>query len=134
MASLSSRLTDLVAAIATKFNLLDSVKENAANKVTDLTVYDDTTYPTTAAVKSVTDPLDSALNGLALQLSDKVDKVSGRGLSQENYTTTEKNKLAAISGTNTGDETTATIKSKLSISTLSGSNTGDQYVFDGGTP
>ena len=34
--------------------------------------------------------------------------------------------LSNTSGTNTGDETTATIKSKLSISTLSGSNTGDQ--------
>lgn len=31
-----------------------------------------------------------------------------------------------ISGTNTGDETESTIKSKLGISTLSGSNTGDQ--------
>jgi hypothetical protein len=32
------------------------------------------------------------------------------------------------SGTNTGDETTATIKSKLSISILSGINTGDQNL------
>lgn len=31
-----------------------------------------------------------------------------------------------LSGTNTGDETNATIKSKLGITTLSGSNTGDQ--------
>lgn len=31
-----------------------------------------------------------------------------------------------LSGTNTGDETLATIKSKLGITTLSGSNTGDQ--------
>jgi hypothetical protein len=31
-----------------------------------------------------------------------------------------------ISGSNTGDETTATIKTKLGITTLSGSNTGDQ--------
>ena len=30
------------------------------------------------------------------------------------------------SGTNTGDETLATIKSKLGITTLSGSNTGDE--------
>ena len=30
------------------------------------------------------------------------------------------------SGTNTGDETTATIKTKLGVSTLSGSNTGDE--------
>lgn len=34
------------------------------------------------------------------------------------------------SGTNTGDETTATIKTKLSITTLSGSNTGDQTISD----
>jgi hypothetical protein len=34
--------------------------------------------------------------------------------------------LTAVSGTNTGDETDATIKTKLGISTLSGSNTGDE--------
>jgi len=33
---------------------------------------------------------------------------------------------ADVSGTNTGDETETTIKTKLGISTLSGSNTGDQ--------
>ncbi len=32
------------------------------------------------------------------------------------------------SGTNTGDETLATIKTKLGITTLSGSNTGDQII------
>jgi hypothetical protein len=36
--------------------------------------------------------------------------------------------LSNTSGTNTGDETTATIKTKLSITTLSGSNTGDQTI------
>ena len=34
--------------------------------------------------------------------------------------------IGNTSGTNTGDETTATIKTKLGITTLSGSNTGDQ--------
>ena len=34
--------------------------------------------------------------------------------------------IPTVSGSNTGDETTATIKSKLGITTLSGSNTGDQ--------
>lgn len=33
-----------------------------------------------------------------------------------------------LSGTNSGDETTATIKSKLSITTLTGVNTGDQTI------
>lgn len=34
--------------------------------------------------------------------------------------------ITTLSGSNTGDETTATIKTKLGITTLSGSNTGDQ--------
>ena len=38
---------------------------------------------------------------------------------------------SATSGTNTGDETTATIKTKLGITTLSGSNTGDQTNITG---
>jgi hypothetical protein len=37
-------------------------------------------------------------------LAGKVDKVTGKELSSNDYTTTEKNKLAAISGTNTGDQ------------------------------
>ena len=36
--------------------------------------------------------------------------------------------VLGTSGTNSGDETTATIKSKLGIATLSGSNTGDQDI------
>lgn len=43
----------------------------------------------------------------------------------------DKTKLDAITGTNTGDETTATIKTKLGITTLSGSNTGDQTNITG---
>jgi len=39
--------------------------------------------------------------------------------------------LNAVSGTNTGDETTATIKTKLGITTLSGANTGDQTSVSG---
>lgn len=36
--------------------------------------------------------------------------------------------VANLSGTNTGDETVTTIKTKLGITTLSGSNTGDQTI------
>lgn len=38
---------------------------------------------------------------------------------------------ANVSGTNTGDETDVTIKSKLGITTLSGVNTGDQTNITG---
>jgi hypothetical protein len=37
-------------------------------------------------------------------LATKVDKVTGKGLSTNDYTTAEKTKLAAVSGTNTGDQ------------------------------
>ena len=45
---------------------------------------------------------------LKSQLVTKVDKISGKDLSTNDYTTTEKTKLAAILGTNTGDQTTIT--------------------------
>jgi hypothetical protein len=38
-------------------------------------------------------------------LANKVDKVQGKDLSTNDYTTAEKTKLASISGTNTGDQT-----------------------------
>lgn len=47
---------------------------------------------------------------------------------KNSYPTADQTKLAEITGTNTGDETAATIKTKLGITTLSGSNTGDQDI------
>jgi hypothetical protein len=55
-------------------------------------------------------------------LALKVDKVTGSRL----ITSSEATILGNTSGTNSGDETVTTIKSKLGITTLSGSNTGDQ--------
>ena len=55
-------------------------------------------------------------------LALKVDKVAGSRL----ITSAESTLLGNTSGTNTGDETVTTIKTKLGITTLSGSNTGDQ--------
>lgn len=40
--------------------------------------------------------LKSALNGITTDISNKVDKVAGKGLSTEDYTTAEKNKLSGI--------------------------------------
>jgi hypothetical protein len=53
--------------------------------------------------------------------SDIADSLNKRYVTDANLTT-----IGNQSGVNTGDETTATIKSKLGITTLSGSNTGDQ--------
>jgi hypothetical protein len=61
---------------------------------------------------------DAVFDALAL----KVDKVTGSRL----ITSAESTLIGNTSGTNTGDETVTTIKTKLGVTTLSGSNTGDQ--------
>lgn len=68
-------------------------------------------------------PSQSATKGMA---ATKVDKVVGKGLSANDYTDAEKTIVGSQSGTNTGDETASTIKTKLGVTTLSGANTGDQ--------
>jgi hypothetical protein len=96
------------------------LKANTTDLTTGLSLKANSTDMTSLlGLKANTTDLTS---GLAI----KVDKVTGKELSTNDYTTTEKTKLAAITGTNGGDETTATIKTKLGISTLSGSNSGDQ--------
>ena len=60
-------------------------------------------------------------------LATKVDKVSGKELSTNDYSTAEKTKLAAITGTNTGDQdlsayaTTSQLASKANASDVSAS-------------
>lgn len=62
-------------------------------------------------------------------LDNKVDKISGKGLSTEDYTTTEKNKLAGIESGATANDTDANLKNRANhtgtqaISTVSGLQT-----------
>lgn len=58
--------------------------------------------------------------------ADIADSSNKRYVSDANLTT-----IGNQSNTNTGDETAATIKTKLGITTLSGSNTGDQTSVSG---
>ena len=69
-------------------------------------------YATTIALAGKANTTDLT-TGLALKantadvtnsLATKVDKVTGKGLSANDYTSAEKSKLAAITGTNTGDQ------------------------------
>jgi hypothetical protein len=74
-------------------------------------------YATIAMVNAI--DVTSSLTGV---LATKVDKVTGKGLSTNDYTTAEKTKLAAVSGTNTGDQdlsgyaTTAQLATKANSS------------------
>ncbi|MEH6406741.1 MAG: hypothetical protein V7767_05625, partial [Leeuwenhoekiella sp.] len=78
-------------------------KEDILNKSTDMVLdgSSDTKYPSVKSVKNYVDE-NSTLTLAGLNL--KVDKVTGKGLSTEDYSTAEKTKLAAISGSNTGDQ------------------------------
>jgi hypothetical protein len=69
-------------------NINATSKENVSNKSTNVNTdqASDTRYPSVKAV------FDWATN----LLSNKVDKVTGKGLSTEDYTTTEKSKLSGI--------------------------------------
>jgi predicted CopG family antitoxin len=103
-------------------------------------------YATTIALEA-----KANTNDVAASLATKVDKVTGKGLSTNDFTTSEKNKLTAITGTNTGDQdlsTYATISSldlkvdkvtgkglssndfttaeKNKLTAITGANTGDQ--------
>jgi uncharacterized protein (TIGR02145 family) len=53
---------------------------------------------------------------LTASLANKVDKISGKGLTTNDYTTMEKTKLADIAGTNTGDQDLSLLATSTSVS------------------
>ena len=65
-------------------------------------------------------------------IDSKVDKVIGKDLSSNDYTTAEKTKLAAITGTNTGDQTTITGNSGTATKLATPRNI-NGVAFDGTT-
>jgi len=68
--------------------------------------------------------LKANTSDITTSLASKVDKVNGKELTSNDYTTAEKTKLAAITGTNTGDQdlsgyaTTAGLATKANITDL----------------
>ena len=81
----------------------------------------------------------NAAQAAAIAASTPTSHVGSGGASHALATTSvpgflpaaDKVKIDAITGSNTGDETATSIKSKLGITTLSGSNTGDQTSVSG---
>lgn len=81
--------------LATKTALGDSIAQ-VRSEIPDVSGF--------ATIATVTTSIDG-----------KVDKVAGKGLSTEDYTTAEKVKLEAISGTNTGDQDLGTLATKTAL-------------------
>jgi len=104
------------AQVATKANTADvttslATKANASDVTTSLA--------TKANVSDVT-----------TSLATKVDKVTGKDLSTNDYTTAEKTKLAAITGTNTGDQVNITGNAGTATK-LQNARTINGVAFDG---
>jgi len=100
---LKANATDVTAALNLKANTTDvntalALKANTADVNTALALK--------ANTSDVTEALNLKANAADVinSLATKVDKVTGKELSTNDYTTAEKTKLAAITGTNTGDQ------------------------------
>lgn len=70
------------------------------------------------------------LMAIQTDLAGKVDKVDGKNLSTNDYTTAEKTKLSAITGSNTGDQTTIT-GNAATATKLAASKNINGVAFDG---
>ena len=103
--------SDLDKPISTATQAALDLKANAADVTTSLALKANTADVNTAlALKAneadVTTSLALKANAadVTTALDLKVDKVTGKALSTNDYTTAEKTKLASITGTNTGDQ------------------------------
>ena len=82
-------------------------------------------------VENTSDANKPVSSATQTELDKKVDKVAGKNLSTNDYSTAEKNKLSAITGTNTGDQdlssyaTTAALNTKVEKETGKGLSTND---------
>ncbi|MGI9137519.1 MAG: hypothetical protein ACR2IM_00620, partial [Sediminibacterium sp.] len=99
--ALKANSSDVSTSLALKANASDvtsslALKANSSDVVTDLA-------------------LKANASDVTTSLGLKVDKVSGKELSTNDYTTLEKNKLAAISGTNTGDQDLSSYASNTNL-------------------
>ena len=82
-------------------------------------------YTTTAQLATKANATD-----VTTSLANKVDKVIGKGLSTNDYSTSEKDKLAAITGTNTGDQVNITGNAGTATKLANARNIND-VPFDG---
>jgi len=96
-----ANISDVNISLSNKFNITDSAYL--------LQKSDTTTLSNRINLKA------NALDIIA-SLSSKVDKVTGKVLSSNDYTTAEKTKLTAITGTNSGDQDLSTYATNAALS------------------
>ena len=101
--SLKANTTDVNTALGLKASLADM---NSALALKASVVDMNSSLALKANILDVATSLNTKANStdMAIGLAGKVDKLSGKDLSTNDFTTAEKVKLAAITGTNTGDQ------------------------------
>jgi hypothetical protein len=113
--NLKANTADLISGLSLKANTSDvttslTSKLNKTDTSYLLQKADTTSLSNRIDLKANTSDINTSLSLKAntsevlTSLVNKVDKVTGRELSTNDYTTAEKTKLAAITGTNTGDQ------------------------------
>jgi len=94
-------------------------------QVGDLIVFNGTTWDSVDSLGSEVTSVFGRVGSVTLTQADVTGVLGAASITN---TMLANGAVANLSGTNTGDETAATIKTKLGITTLSGSNTGDQTI------
>ena len=96
-------IQEIITFIKNNKDVIDSVSTSKVNisDIVDTLLSVAPNRPLSANQGSV---LKGLIDSLSNALTNKVDKITGKGLSTEDYSTLEKAKLAAITGTNTGDQ------------------------------
>jgi len=94
-------------------------------QVGDLIVFNGTTWDSVDSLGSEVTSVFGRVGSVTLTQADVTGVLGAASITN---TMLANGAVANLSGTNAGDETAATIKTKLGITTLSGSNTGDQTI------
>ncbi len=120
--ALKANTTDVTSELATKVDKVTGKELSSndyttveKNKLADISGtntgdQDLSSFATTTSVA-----LKANTTDVTSELATKVDKVTGKELSSNDYTTVEKNKLAAITGTNTGDQDLSSYATTTSV-------------------
>ena len=121
--ALKANTTDVTTSLATKVDKVSgkdlstndytTTEKNKLAAITGTNTGDQdlSLYATAASVSLKVNTTD-----ITASLANKVDKVSGKSLTTNDYTTLEKNKLADITGTNTGDQDLSLYATASSVS------------------
>jgi len=109
ISTLTQAALDLKANVSDVTSALDNKVDKVVGKnlsTNDYTTDEKTKLSTISGINTGDQDLSlyATTTSLSNSLASKVDKVNGKDLSTNDFTNTEKNKLASITGTNTGDQ------------------------------